>query len=433
MTSNSTLGREPITIVELEQPRCALRFGAGLCTATGVKCYNTQSTCGDLDNYDGTGSIKWRFVDDRPTLIDVADYSDADNPETAAFPCLSKASTTSSQINAAANLTGVSPLGVTGTASVSLKDFPWNDAIGDFYIADRSWYSAGKPLEYRGGFWALWTARNKLFNNMLLRVFDGYVGQDLVDMRERLYVLDSVDGPNESGAVTLSGVDPLRLAGDKKALFPPTSDLDAYGDFGSSATDVTLFGLGSDLTSDLGNTGSTRYVVIGKEIISYTGNTDLGDGVYQLTGVTRGALGTEAASISDRDKAQRAGRYEDLPLWTILHDMLTNHSEMPPAFIDSAAWDDEGFKYMPTYKSTRTVIAPTEIKTLAGQITQQGLFYIWWAEESQKLKLLAVRPPSETPQTITEDANIMAGASLTRDPSARLSTCLSILWLGKRV
>jgi hypothetical protein len=236
--TEDTFGRVPLTIVELEQPRCALRFGVGLCTATGTKCYNTLGTCTDLNNYDGTASIKWRFVDGRPTTFDIADHTDADNPELNALPCLTSASTTSSQINAGANLSGRSPLGVTGSATVQLQDFPWNDAEGDFYVADRTGYVAGKPLPVRAGFWALWTARNKLFNDMFLSIYDGYEGEALADMRKRLYVLDSVDGVNSNGRLTLKGLDPLRLAGDKKAMFPPTSDLEVYGDF--SATDTAI-------------------------------------------------------------------------------------------------------------------------------------------------------------------------------------------------
>ena len=35
-------GRVPVVIAEVTQPRCALRFGVGACTATGTpKCYNT--------------------------------------------------------------------------------------------------------------------------------------------------------------------------------------------------------------------------------------------------------------------------------------------------------------------------------------------------------------------------------------------------------
>jgi len=414
-----TMGREPITIVELEQPRCALRFGVGACTATGRPCYNTQGTCGDLVNYAGTGSIKWRFVDGRPDSYDFADYRDPDNPATDPFPCLVSVSTSENEINAGSNLDGRSPLGVTGKVSVQLQDFPWNDAAGDFYSDQRTGYAAGKSLPVRGNFWALWTARNQLFNDMFLRIYDGYAGQALAGMRQRLYVLDKVDGPNGDGAVTLSGLDPLRLARDKKAEFPRTSALDLYGDINATTTDVRLFGDRRDVTDDMGNTG--RYIVIGEEIISYNGSVDEGDGISKLFNVQRGALNTKAAAHKDKDKVQRAGRFENMKFWRVLNHLLINHTEMPPSFIPLAEWDAEGDTYLPTYRTTRTIVEPTPVVDLIGEITQQGLFYIWWSEYDQLIKLLAVRAPETSPPVFTDETHLMRGSVLKRDPSIRIT------------
>lgn len=415
------MGREPITVVELEQPRCALRFGIGACTATGRPCYNTQGTCGDLPNYDGSGSIKWRFVDGRPGTYDFADYSDPDNPAADPFPCLVSVSTSENEINAGSNLDGRSPLGVTGKVSVQLQDFPTNDAAGDFYSTQRAGYEAGRPLPVRGNFWALWTARNQLFNGMYLRIYDGYAGQALQDMRQRLYVLDKVDGPNGDGAVTLSGLDPLRLAGDKKAEFPRTSKLDLYGDIDATTTGVVIFGEERDLSDAFGNTGVRRYLVIGEELIRYTGYTDQGDGQFALTGVQRGALGSAAEDHEDKDKVQRAGRYEDMQFWRVLNDMLENHTEIPTSFIPLVEWDDEGNTYLPTYRTTRTIVEPTPVVDLIGEITQQGLFYIWWSEYDQLIKMLAVRAPAAPPDVFTDETHLMRGSVLKRDPSIRIT------------
>lgn len=414
-------GRKPLTVVELEQPRCALRFGVGDCTATGTKCYNTQGTCGDLLNYDGTGSIKWRFVDGRPGVYDFADLSDADNPELNPLPCLVSVSTSEGEINAGSNLDGRAALGVTSKVTVTLQDFPWNDAAGDYYLSDRSGVVAGKPAPVRADFWALWTARNTMFAGVYLRVYDGYEGQALGDMRQRLYVLDKVNGPDANGKVTLTGLDPLRLAGNKKAEFPKTSDLELFGSLTAASTAIFIFGDEADLSADYGNTGSTRYLAIGKEIISYTGYTDQGDGRYRLDGATRGALNTEAKTHSDQAKVQRVGRYEDEKFWRVLNDLFVNHTEIPSDFIPLTDWDAEGNKYLPTYRATHTVVKPTPVEELAGQIAQQGLFFIWWSEYDQEIKMLAVRPPEGEPEVFTDSANIMDGATLTRDPSIRVS------------
>ena len=413
--------REPITIVELEQPRCALRFGVGTCTATGTKCYNTLGTCGDLPNYDGTGSIKWRFTDGRPGVYDCADFSDADNPEMDPLPCGVQVSTSEGQINAGSNLGGRDPLGVTAKVTVSLSDFPWNDRIGDHYISDRSWYVSGKPLPSRANFWALWTARNSLFTDMYLRVYDGYVGQSLSAMRQRLYFLDKVNGPNGGGSVTLTGLDPLRLAGDKRAEFPRTSRLDLYGDTDATTTTVQVFGFEDDLSDAFGNTGTDKFLSIGTEIIKYTGYTDEGDGVFTLTGVERAALGTVADEYEDAEKVQRAGRFDSMSFWLVLEDLLKNHTDVLDTFVPIADWNTEGNTYLPTYRATRTIVAPTPVKDLIAQITQQGLFYIWWSEYDQEIQMLAVRPPDDSIEVLTDDANLLRGSALTRDPSIRLT------------
>lgn len=52
--TKTTPGREPIQIVQIDQPICSRTFGVSPCTATGTadsKCYNTRGTCQDLANY----------------------------------------------------------------------------------------------------------------------------------------------------------------------------------------------------------------------------------------------------------------------------------------------------------------------------------------------------------------------------------------------
>ena len=386
---------------------------------TARPCYNTAGTCVDLPNLNSNGSIRWRFTDDRPGVRDYADYSDADNPATNAFPCGVNVTTSASEINTGANLEGRSPLGVTGKVTIGLKDFPWNDAVGDFSATSRTGYVAGRAYPTRGPFWALWTARNALYNDMFLRIYDGYEGEALGDMRQRLFTLDNVSGPTSDGAVSLTGLDPLRDADD--AEFPRTSDLDLFGDIDDTTTSITVFGLEADVSDSFGNTGTTRYLSIGNELISYIGYSDEGDGQFLLSGVIRGALNSEASSHADQDKVQRAGRYEDMQFWLVLNDLFVNHTTIPTSFIPLADWNTEGNVYLPTYRATHTVVNPTKVSTLAGQLTQQGLFYIWWEPYDQEIKLLAVRAPNETPAVLTDELNLIRGTQLTRDPDIRLT------------
>ena len=94
MSSPETPGREPRAIVELRQKRCVNRYGVAPCTASGgPKCYNTYSTCQDLPNYNGTGSISWMLTEDTVHDDLFGDFSDPDNIRTNGIPCVRSVST----------------------------------------------------------------------------------------------------------------------------------------------------------------------------------------------------------------------------------------------------------------------------------------------------------------------------------------------------
>ena len=415
-------GRKPITVVELVQPRCTNRYGIAPCTASGPSpCYNCPGTCDDIDNLNTDGSITWRFTSGRPDILwDEADFSDPDNIVLNPIPCGVTVSTSESEINAGGNIEGKSNLGVTGTVDIGMKDFQTRDLHGDFYKSQRAGVVAGRPPPIVANHWALWTARNELFNEMFLGVYDGFEGEVLSNMRKRVYALDTVNGPNGTGGVSLKGIDPLRLAGDNRAQFPKTSDLDLFGALQVDTATVSLFGAEADLTSTFGNTVE-RYIAINSEIISYTGYTDEGDGVRALTGVLRAQLGTAAAEHSDNDPVQRVGRYENELAWRVFYDLYVNHTDMPATFLPLTDWDLEGNTYLPTSRITRTVVAPKSVATLAGQVAQQYMFYVWWQPYAQQVKMLAVRPPDTAPTVLTDEKNLLRGSVLTRDPKARLS------------
>lgn len=418
--------RKPLTVVELEQPRCVLSFGEGLCTATGTKCYNTIGTCTDRPNYDGSGSIRWRFMDDRSGSFDFSDFSDPDNIAVGPMPVQMKVSTSESEINAGSQLEGKSPLGITGRVSVSMSDFETVDRDGDKYFADRAGYVVGRAPKAKANFWALWAARNPLFNDMFLRVYDGYEGQSLSEMRQRVHILDNVTGPNGTGGVTLTGLDPLRLASDNRAKFPRASDLDLYGPLTVNSETVRVFGLEGDVSETFG-ISDKNYLAISSEIIGYSGYVSEGDGVYLLTDVERGALDTDPSEHADQDKVQRVGRYDATSPWLALYDLLSNHTEIPQDFIPLSDWVDECERYIPTAKVERTITSPVDVDKLAGQITQQGLFYVWWDGYAQEVRLLAIRPFSGSPALLTDEADLMRSTTLRRDPRSRLSV-VSVLF-----
>jgi hypothetical protein len=425
--SESAYNRRPVKVLELRQPRCALRFGVSPCTATaalGTRCYNTRTTCLDPDNYDATGAfISWRFTTVDSFVPDL--YAEAgEHIRTNAIPCLVDVRTQPTRVNVAAARDGQSPFGVRSTLDATMQDIAWDDHVGDFYAAERS---NAQPRT----FWAAWRARNAFTSQMTLRLYEGYEGQALEAMQSRLFVLDKIEGPDASGRVRLHGVDPLQLSDRRRALFPRATRVRLVGDIDATATVITVTAAQADLDDAFGNTGSTRYLRAGDEIVSYTGFTAAGDD-WTLTGVTRGALNTEAQDHTNNANFQRVGHYVNLPLWSIAYDLLTNHTRVttctgcPAAssFIDQAQWDSEGGRWLPVFVGTGTVTEPTPVADLIGELSQQGQFSVWWDERTQRVPLLAIRPPEGDPALLNDRDHIMPGATVKDEPEGRYTRVL---------
>jgi len=299
--------KRPLQIVEISQKRCALRFGTAPCPATGTPlCFNTWPTCPTSATravFDNTGRIRWRFVKNSPGVHDFGDFTDADDVATPCIPVTGlNVSTSKSQVNVAGILQGKSPFGVRATVSISMDDFVWDDVWGDFYKATRGTL----PKRF---FWATFLARNKLFSAMEITVYDGYEGDALASMRKRLYLVEGIDGPS-NGKVTIRGIDPLMLADGKRSLFPPSYAMSLYADTTATATSLDV--ITDDEANVSGTVGITsgRHILLGSEIIGYSGYTVVTPGQYTLTGLTRAMGGTTAKAGKAGDKIGRVGHFE---------------------------------------------------------------------------------------------------------------------------
>jgi hypothetical protein len=418
-------GREPIEIIELEQPRCSLRFGEAPCTATGTpKCFQTYWTCKDKPNYTPEGSIRWRFTKPSAGILPLYEQDGDNDISTNPLYILRSVRTNPTRINLGASRKGESPFGIRANIQVVLEDQLFDDHVGDFYLSDRP---ARNP---RATFWQLWKARNPFYPGCIIRYYQGYRGQSLSEMQVSLFFLNAVQGPS-NGTITLQGDDPLQFADDKKALFPRSTDLRLIGNIDSSTLAVRVFGLEADLSDTFG-ISSLDYLRIGSEIIGYSGYTDDGDGEFTLTGVLRGQRGTQVESHDDGEACQRVGAYDNTLMYKAAQDLLENHTQVPNAYINAAGqWDDEGGRWPATFRTTATVANPEPVRNLCGQLSRDGLFSIWWDERAQVIPLLAVRPPQETPIKITDELNILAdSASVTEKPDDRM-TRVTVLY-GQR-
>lgn len=383
------------------------------CAATGTpKCYQTYWTCLNRDNYNADGSISWRFSRPGDEVGWLYEETDANNIKTNAIPILKSISATSSRINPGVARAAESPLGTRAKATATFSDGVWDDHVGDFYLSDRS----GVPNR---GFWSLYEARNIFSPGVEMVLYYGYEGQALSAMVARRFNVEAISGPGSGDTYQVSCRDPLDDLRGKNAKYPPTSQIDLAADIDDTETSIGVVCLEAQLSLDLGNTGDTRYLVIGDEAISYTGWTGTAP-EFTLTGVTRGVLGTAADSHSAEDAAQRGARHVNQRLYNVARYIIEDHTTVKASYIDGTQWDNQGRTYLSTLLCDTFLPEPEPVEKLLGELSRDGMFLIYWDERQQKIPLLAISPPQSTPIVITDSDNII-GFSKKESPDQRMT------------
>lgn len=410
--NEKTPGREPIQIIEIEQDFCQLTYGSAPCTAAlGVgnphKCFNTLATCQDVLHFDPEPLVL-RFTKPEAPRI----------PLLHTYPLLRSASTAPTVINPGGGKSGTSPLGQRAVLKVQMIDAPASDALTDKYVGERTY----NPLK-RGTFWTKWLARNLYYKNRKIRVLDGYKGQALAQFIKREYIIDSIDGPDSRGNVTITAKDVLVLVDDDKALAPKPSKGELAEDMAVGA--ITRILIAGASLSDYQSSGEVR---IGREVFKYTASsTELTN--IKLTGITRAWAGSKEATHKTGDKVQECLRFTDVRCDEVAYTLLTAYGNIPTAYINHTAWQDEATLWLNQFELSTLITEPTGVKTLLGEITEQCLFHIWWDERTQQIKLEALKPPIyENIPLITEAKNIIADSVTIKDDQARRVSQVWITW-----
>lgn len=432
--------REPLQIVEIVQPLCSRTFGTAPCNATGDRCFNTDSTCKFITALNLTDSVVMRFVapaanrglgnvgpypsgetlaleDDDTFLLEDSDTlliegfafsygPDVFQPGTA-IPALLAVDTAPTVLNVGAGNENISPLGLRAVATVAIKDFPYNDVGFDPYLSTRSY-----DPNTRGSFWSKWLARNPYHVGYVLRIYDGFFGDALGVMIKREYSIEKIAAARSSVQITAKDI--LRKITDTDVKAPALSN----GALSLNLTAVaTTFQAAGAVLADYPATGWVR---IDSEIMSYTGRAIVG-GKVEFTGVTRGQLGTTAATHSQFGRVQRVLSYVNQPFSDIIYDLLTVWGGIPAAYIDKAAWDAEFAEWRLLYTFTAYLSDPVSVQQLVGELCQQGLANIWWDERVQKILFRAQRP-NFAPMTLTQEANLIADSVVVEEqPKDRAS------------
>lgn len=399
-----TWGSEPVTIVEIDQDYCGQVYGVSPCLAaigaTGTdKCFNTYRTC----QYASAWTLTTKMLRFCQPILEIP-------LSWGAIPSVASVSIEPTRLNIGGAQQSSKSLGQRGKCSVTFVDHPDGDIAVDPYLSDRAYDPFG-----RSTFWAKWLARNVYYKNRKMRIYQGYLGQDISEMRVSHYIINKLTGPDSSGRVKIDGTDVLRLADDDKATAPVLS----VGELVADITDTqTTFSLTGAIEADYSATGTVR---IGDELMTYTGRVQSGVNV-DFSGVTRGTDGSIAEPHSTGDRVQMCIRYTEQMPHDIVYDLLTNYSGVDASYIDYAAWDAEASVWLPQFSVTSLITQPTGVNELIGSLTQECMFYVWWDEAEQTIKLRAVRPSTEDPVHWTEDGHILTGSlAVSEDVNQRIS------------
>jgi hypothetical protein len=411
MSSETTVGREAIQIVEIKQPICSRVFGTSPCTATGTgdtKCYNTRSTCQDAENFalDGT-PLSLFFGKGGVAEIDIdgVDYL---------FPSLVSVSTAPTVINFGGSNSDLQGLGNRALCTLVFSDHQHTDRLVDPYLSGRTWDPMSSE---RGSFWARWVARNKYRSQIQIVIYDGYAGQSLAAMTNRTYFMETITNVDSSGRVTMAGKDILSKVEERKAQAPKTSLGKLYADITAGATSFLLV---NAFAADYSSSGVVR---VNDELISYASTATVTDGVT-FGGLSRGQYRTQAEEHSANDGVQQCIVYSEATVDSVISDLLTTYCGIDAAWLDTANWSDEREDYLDAYRLNTVITEPTSVYKLISEIQAQTLCYIWWDERDALVKMKAVRGYIETPATLTDAANIISGSLQIKDrPRDRTSQC----------
>jgi len=406
--TNTTVGREPIQVVEIVQPLCSRSYGVSPCTASGTndeKCYNTRATCQDTANfalgtplslYFAKGMVAESGVSGAPYII----------------PSLVNVSTSPTRINLASASPDAQGLGNRALCTITFQDHAHSDQRVDPYVDGRSWDPLDKS---RGSFWTRWVARNKYRQNVIIRVYEGYAGQLLSAMTKRTYFLQSVQGPDSSGRVTIQGKDILARVEERKAQAPVASPGVLYRAIASTQTD---FEIANAVTSDYAASGTVR---IGDELITYTSVSSSDNGIT-LSGVTRGTDGSTAADHGVNSGVQQCLRIEDQSVDTVLEDLLTTYAGVDASYLNTSDWASEISDYRSFYQLSALLTEPVSVQKLVSDIQTQTVTFLWWDERTALVELKAIRGNEAPVDRLTDASNIIAGSfSLTEKPRERAS------------
>lgn len=384
----ATVGREPITVVEIDLDYCQNAYGDSPCTAllgtTGTtKCFNTFKTCQDQANY-LKGTKTYKFCSNT-AFLPIGEQI---------YPCIIDVDVAPTQLK---------PEGfaVSPSVTVTFQDFPHGDRGTDPYITEREYTPTGT-------FFGKLRARNPYLINRVMRVKTGYIDRDrTIYSQTRTYFIDRMEGPDSKGRVRIIGKDILKLADSDKAKVPVEEKSMLYGalETGIDVLRLRPEGIGEEFPSS----GTIR---IEDEILTYAGR----DGDL-LTGLVRGTDGTVEAAHEVDAKVQRCVRFTNESVPNIINTLLTTYTNIDSAYIPLSDWVEEADTWLGSFTSSVLLSEPKGVREVIEEILSATGSALWWDDIDAEIKFKVIVPfinLGDVP-VIDETSNILAGSVTVRD------------------
>lgn len=380
--------------IEFEVDHCALTYGVAPCLAvlgvTGpIKCFNSKATCQSRSTY--TESLQ---------LVRFAVPTDYLPAEIDCVPSIKTITFDPSVVSLGKNL------GERATLTITFTDHRDSDTGpgGDPYISSRSY----DPF-YQGTYFGKFRARHPFLRGRYLRWINGELGQNIVDMETRHFVIDSFSGPSANGEYKIVAKDILKLADGERAKAPAVSNGFLTADITDVATSFTISPVGVGAEYPAGGHGS----IGGKEIVSYTRSGD-------VFTITRAQLGTAASTHKAQDRFQWVIYYNALAPHVIIADLLLTYAGVYLPHIDWGNWVIEVSTYI-NRLYTAVLAQPTDVDVLISELIEQAGLSMWWDDRYQLIGMLALRGMVPDSGTFSEDNFIGESLTINEQPELRLS------------
>lgn len=405
-----------VTVAEFILDGCANDFGNGVCTATGVQCYNTYNTCLDKCNYVCEPKRFWFTSCAVPPHI---------APQfTPNIVSLSSIPTTLAIGRA---------FSTRGRVKLCLQDAPHNDLGFDPY-----WPRGAIPIcpeDKPGTLLARWLRRVKFFENRRVNIYHGYVDQPLCDFTKETFFIDKVDPSGSNGIVCFTLKDPLILAEDKNAKCPRQEAktvatqvlgnefnlpfrlggaLDGLNDPSSDQQNFPYARVGAFLLDQNYVKGADpeqdacfariRHVCIGKEVLEVRAvpNPATPTG-WNLKLIDRASCGSELAAHEPNAQIRIAESFNKEHVADVICRLLTECADIeqvaavccldePESLIDHASF--EAFKCAAPMAYVSAVICdPVGITTLLNELSEQFHFFLYYDSTINRIRIKALAPP----------------------------------------